>query len=71
MTSTDSTGFIQAHLSDVSQCQQASMPIALIFHMADIETCDELAMQIFYELFESYRVCFPFQSRFFASTLNS
>jgi len=28
----------------------------LIFHMADVETCDASAVQIFYELFESYRV---------------
>ena len=35
----------------------------LIFHMADVETCDASAVQIFYELFESYRV------RFFSGTV--
>ena len=49
-----------SHPSDVPRRQQASV---LIFHMADVETCDASAVQIFYELFESYRVryfrCFP------------
>ncbi|KAH9011034.1 sulfate anion transporter [Lactarius hengduanensis] len=40
------------HPSDVPRRQQASV---LIFHMADVETCDASAVQIFYELFESYR----------------
>lgn len=42
-----------SHPSDVPRRQQASV---LIFHMADVETCDASAVQIFHELFESYRV---------------
>ncbi|KAH9072760.1 sulfate anion transporter [Lactarius deliciosus] len=45
-------GLHPSHPSDVPRRQQASV---LIFHMADVETCDASAVQIFYELFESYR----------------
>jgi hypothetical protein len=56
-----------SHPSVVPRCQQASVLIALIFHMADVETCDALAVQIVYELFEYYRVRFPVRFRFFPS----
>jgi high affinity sulfate transporter 1 len=45
-------GVHPSHPSDVPRRQQASV---LIFHMADVETCDASAVQIFHELFESYR----------------
>ena len=31
-----------------------------IFHMSDVQTCDASAVQIFHELFESYRVRFTY-----------
>ncbi|KAI0302286.1 sulfate transporter family-domain-containing protein [Multifurca ochricompacta] len=45
-------GVHRNHPSDVPRRQQASV---FIFHVADVETCDASAVQIFHELFESYR----------------
>ncbi|KAH9976090.1 sulfate anion transporter [Lactifluus volemus] len=45
-------GVHRSHPSDIPRREQASV---LIFHMSDVETCDASAVQIFYELFESYR----------------
>jgi len=45
-------GVHRSHPSDVPRRQPANV---LIFHMADIDTCDASAVQIFHELFESYR----------------
>jgi len=45
-------GVHRSHPSDVPRREQASV---LIFHVADVETCDASAVQIFHELFQSYR----------------
>jgi len=45
-------GVHRSHPSDVPRRQLANV---LIFHLADIDTCDASAVQIFHELFESYR----------------
>jgi len=42
----------QSHPSEEPRRQQASV---LVFHMADMEVCDASAVQIFYELFETYQ----------------
>jgi len=45
-------GVAKSHPSDEPRRQQASV---LVFHMADVETCDASAVQIFYELLETYQ----------------
>ncbi|KAI0262199.1 sulfate anion transporter [Gloeopeniophorella convolvens] len=45
-------GVHRSHPSDTPRREQASV---LIFHMADVESCDASAVQIFHELFESYQ----------------
>ncbi|KAI9511437.1 sulfate anion transporter [Russula earlei] len=45
-------GVRRSHPADAPLRQPASI---LIFHMADVSTCDASAVQIFHELFESYR----------------
>jgi high affinity sulfate transporter 1 len=42
----------QSHPSEEPRRQQASV---LVFHMADMESCDASAVQIFHELFETYQ----------------
>jgi len=42
----------QSHPSEEPRRQQASV---LVFHMADVESCDASAVQIFHELFETYQ----------------
>jgi hypothetical protein len=53
-------GVQRSHPADMPRRQPAS---ELIFHMADIATCDASAVQIFHELFESYRVRSLFSCR--------
>ena len=48
-------GVNRNHPSDVPRREPASV---FIFHMSDVQTCDASAVQIFHELFESYRVRF-------------
>jgi len=45
-------GVDKLHPSEAPRRQQASI---LVFHMADVDTCDASAAQIFYELLEDYR----------------
>ncbi|KAI0295278.1 sulfate anion transporter [Russula brevipes] len=45
-------GVHRSHPADTPLRQPASV---FIFHLADVNTCDASAVQIFYELFESYR----------------
>jgi len=45
-------GLARLHPSEAPRRQQASV---LVFHMADVDTCDASATRIFYELLEDYR----------------
>ncbi|KDR75521.1 hypothetical protein GALMADRAFT_247970 [Galerina marginata CBS 339.88] len=45
-------GIDKLHPSEEPRRQQASV---LVFHLADVETCDASAAQIFYELLEEYK----------------
>jgi len=45
-------GVDRSHPSDTPMREPASV---FIFHMSDVQTCDASAVQIFHELFESYR----------------
>ncbi|KAI0067589.1 hypothetical protein BV25DRAFT_1818966 [Artomyces pyxidatus] len=45
-------GVDPSHPSEAPRRQQARV---LVFHMADVETCDASAVQIFHELFEEYK----------------
>jgi len=45
-------GLAKLHPSEAPRRQQASV---LVFHMADVDTCDASATRIFYELLEDYR----------------
>ncbi|KAF8806674.1 sulfate anion transporter [Phlegmacium glaucopus] len=45
-------GLDRLHPSEAPRRQQAS---TLVFHMADVDTCDASAAQIFYELLEDYQ----------------
>lgn len=45
-------GADRSHPSDAPRRQPASV---FIFHMSDVQTCDASAVQIFHELFESYK----------------
>jgi len=45
-------GVDRSHPSDVPRREPARV---FIFHMSDVQTCDASAVQIFHELFESYR----------------
>ncbi|KAF8161461.1 sulfate anion transporter [Crassisporium funariophilum] len=45
-------GVHKLHPSELPRRQQASV---LVFHMADVDSCDASAAQIFYELLEEYR----------------
>ncbi|EJD08166.1 sulfate anion transporter [Fomitiporia mediterranea MF3/22] len=45
-------GHDPSHPSDTPRREQASV---IVFHLADLETCDASAAQIFYELLENYK----------------